>query len=148
MARGELIERELTRSIIGAFYEVYNTLGFGFLEHIYVKALERELVVRGHGVAREVYVPVYYKGELLGRQRLDMIVDEKVVIETKSTYLLSPSAERQMGNYLSATPLEVGLVLHFGPEPKFPRFVCSNARKKSHQPDPHHPLHPRSTLRS
>jgi GxxExxY protein len=54
MARGELLEETLTRSVIGAFYEVYNTLGFGFLEHLYVMALERELLVRGHRVARQV----------------------------------------------------------------------------------------------
>jgi GxxExxY protein len=54
MARGELLEETLTRSVIGAFYELYNTLGFGFLEHLYVMALERELLVRGHRVARQV----------------------------------------------------------------------------------------------
>lgn len=53
---GELIEEQLTGSIIGAFYEVYNTLGFGFLEHIYVMAMERELIARGHHVDREMTV--------------------------------------------------------------------------------------------
>ena len=62
MPRIPLVEERLTRSVIGAFFEVYNTLGFGFLEHIYVMALERELVERGHRVAREVSVQVHYKG--------------------------------------------------------------------------------------
>jgi GxxExxY protein len=88
MARDELVLERLTFSIVGAFYDVNNTLGFGFLEHLYVAALERELLDRGHRVAREVYVPVFYKGIMLGRQRLDMIVDERVVVETKSTYEL------------------------------------------------------------
>ncbi len=62
MARHELVEERLTHSVIGAFFEVYNTLGFGFLEHIYVMALERELIARKHRVGREVAVRVFYKG--------------------------------------------------------------------------------------
>ena len=121
-----LIEEPLTQSIIGAFYEVYNTLGFGFLEHLYVMALERELRERGHTVNREVSVPISYKGERLGTQRIDMIVDEKVVVETKSTLQLSPIAERQLYNYLRATNLEVGLLLHFGSQPRFYRQIKKN----------------------
>jgi GxxExxY protein len=124
MARGELIEERLTHSVIGAFFEVYNTLGFGFLEHLYVLALERELLARGHRVAREVGIPVLYKGQDLGLQRLDMIVDSKLAIETKSTTELHKSATRQLYNYLKATALEVGFLLHFGPEPHFYRVVC------------------------
>ena len=63
MASIELIERELTQSVIGSFYEAYNNLGFGFLEHLHVMALERELRWKGHRVNREVSVPVYYKNE-------------------------------------------------------------------------------------
>jgi hypothetical protein len=73
MARHELFEEALTRSVIGAFFDVYNTLRFGFLEHIYAMALERELLARGHRVAREVGVWIMYKGTELGVQRLDMI---------------------------------------------------------------------------
>jgi GxxExxY protein len=127
MAKVDLVEGKTTRSIVGAFYEVYNTLGFGFREHIYILALERELIARGHDVAREVCVTVWYKGEELGQQRLDMIVDGKVVVETKSTYVLPSGAQRQVLNYLRATTLEVGLLLHFGPEAKFYRFVCRRA---------------------
>jgi GxxExxY protein len=63
MKRRTLIQEELTGSVIGAFYEVYNTLGFGFGEHIYSLALERELRRRGHQVGREVSVIVFYKGD-------------------------------------------------------------------------------------
>jgi GxxExxY protein len=112
--------------VIGAFYEVYNALGFGFLEHLYVMALETELRERGHAVAREVGVPVFYKGRELGYQRLDMIVDEKLVVETKSTFELHKAAQRQLRSYLQATKLEVGLLLHFGPEARFYRVVSSN----------------------
>src|ERR1700694_3612317 len=116
MARRELIEEALTHSIIGAFFGVYNTLGFGFLEHVYVMAVERELRARGHDVAREMCVRVIYKGEDLAAQRLDMIVDAKVIVEVKATAELHKYAPRQLYNYLKATNLEVGLLLHFGPE--------------------------------
>jgi len=124
MALGELFMERRTHSIIGAFYEVYNTLGFGFAEHLYVKALERELLARGHRVAREFLVSVYYKGEELGTQRLDMVVDGVIVVESKSTYVLSPGAKRQTYNYLRCTNLNVGLLLHFGPKPKVHRLYC------------------------
>jgi GxxExxY protein len=126
MARKELIEEQLTGSVIGAFYDVYNTLGFGFLEHVYKMALERELVARGHRVAREVSVAVQYKGQELTSQRVDMMVDERLVVEAKATVELHKSASRQLYNYLKSTNLVVGLLLHFGPEPAFYRIVCSN----------------------
>ena len=67
-----------------------------------------------------------YKGTELGYQRLDMIVDDKLVIEIKSTFDLHPAAHRQLRSYLQATKLEIGLLLHFGPEPRFFRVVCTN----------------------
>lgn len=123
MSSGDLFEEELTYSVIGAFFEVYNTLGFGFLEHLYVMAMERELLARGHRVSREVGVRVMYKGDDLGSQRLDMIVDDKLVVEIKSTFAVNKTAVRQVYNYLRATRLKVGLLLHFGPEPKFYRLL-------------------------
>lgn len=122
----DLIEKKLTESVIGAFFEVYNELKFGFLETLYLKALERELLGRGHGIARQFSVPVFYKGEVIGIQRLDMVVDDKLVIEAKSSENLSPVAIRQLDSYLKATRLEVGLVLHFGPKARFYRRVFLN----------------------
>ncbi len=145
MAQAGLIHERLTHSVIGGFFEVYNTLGFGFLEHLYVMALERELLARGHRIGREVWVPVLYKGAELGRQRLDMIVDETLVIETKSTHDLPRAATRQLYNYLRATRLEVGLLLHVGPDPRFYRVLCRNAllrgRTRLHPKNPPHPQH-------
>src|SRR5262245_38253092 len=109
-----LLEREVTSDVIGAFYEVYNTLGFGFLEYGYKLALVRELVARGRTVGREVVIPVLYKGDVLTTQRVDMIVDQKVVVEVKSTSVLPAIAPRQTLNYLRATSHEVALLLHFG----------------------------------
>ncbi len=135
VTQDKLIEERLTQSIIGAFYSVYRTLGFGFLEHVYVMALERELRERGHHVAREVSVEVMYKGEELCTQRLDMIVDEKVVVETKATYELHPAAQRQLYNYLRATKLEVGLLFHFGREPYFYRLMHRNPTRSAPRRD-------------
>jgi GxxExxY protein len=140
MARGELFEERLTHSVIGAFFDVYNTLGFGFLEHVYVMALERELMEREHHVAREVAVPVFYRGHLLAEQRLDMIVDAKLVVEIKSTHELHRAANRQVYNYLRSTNLEIGLLLHFGPEARFYRMIHRN--KKRNPSNPSNPIHP------
>ena len=132
MAIHELLEERLTHSVIGAFYQVYNALGFGFLEHVYALALERELRDRGHHVRREVYVPVLYKGEELAKQRIDMLVDDRLVVEAKSTKELHRTAQRQVYDYLCATRLEVGLLLHFGPEPAFYRLVnTANPRSRT-----------------
>ena len=131
MPRRHLIHGELTESVISAFYEVYNTLGFGFLENIYALALEYELKLRGHRVGREVWVIVDYKGFELGRQRIDLIVYEKVVVEVKSTAILAPTAPRQLYNYLHSTNLDVGLLLHFGPKADFQRVICTTHRNRS-----------------
>src|SRR6185437_1015689 len=128
MGRAQIIEEQLTSSVIGSFYEVYNSLGFGFLEHVYVKSLERELLQRGHSVGRQVPVPVMYKGHEVAHQRLDMIVDEKLIVETKSTYELHKAAQRQLYNYLRATNIDLGLLLHFGPDPKFYLLYCPKRR--------------------
>ena len=113
------IER-LYYSVIGAFFEVYNTLGSGLFEQLYMAALE--LTDRGHRVRREVAVPVTYRGRNIGLQRLDMLVDDVLVVEGKSTEVLSRGAARQVHNYLAATRLRHGLLLHFGPEARFRRF--------------------------
>ena len=125
----DLVEEALTRSVIGAFFEVHTELGFGFREYLYTLALERELTAKGHRVAREVAVTVLYRGEPLAWQTLDMIVDERLVLEVKASERLHPDAELQLFSYLCATRLEVGLVLHFGRRAKFHRVVCQNAFK-------------------
>jgi GxxExxY protein len=122
-----LLDEKLTHSVIGAFYEVYRQMGFGFAEYLYTAALERELLTRGHEVAREVFVMVRYKNEDLGKQRLDMVVDHRLVVEAKATHDLHRSARHQLYNYLRATRLKVGLLLHFGPRPLFYRIVCSKS---------------------
>lgn len=127
MREDELLASVSTGAVIGAFFEVYNVLGYGFMEHVYLAALVRELKARGHRVTREVLVTIHYKGEPLTRQRLDLVVDDRVVVEVKSSPVLPPTARRQTLNYLRATSLEVALLLHFGPAPRFYRLVSSKA---------------------
>ena len=134
MIPGKLIEDELTNSVIGAFYEVYNELGFGFLEHVHLRALERELRSRNHTVGREVSVRVMYKGDDLCSYRIDMVVEGKLIVEVKSSTVLPATAVRQLHNYLRSTDLELGLVLHFGPEPRFYRRILTNDKKNNRLP--------------
>jgi GxxExxY protein len=121
-----LFEEALTRRIIGAFYDVYNALGFGFLESVYANALAVEMVSRGLHVVREASAEVRYKGEVVGMFRADLLVESRVVIELKASARLHPAHPAQLLNYLRATDLEVGLLLHFGPRPAIQRFVASN----------------------
>ena len=128
MAETDLGHHRVTREIISVFFEVYNKLGFGYLESIYSRGLERKLRARGFEVAREYGVQVLLDGEEVGFHRLDLVVDRSVVVEIKSTPRLHPVARRQLYNYLRATSLEVGLLLHFGPEPKFQRVFVPTLR--------------------
>jgi len=118
-----LLEEELTGQIIGAFFECYNRLEFGYLESVYRHALVVELQLRGHRCAREGLIEVIYKGVCVGNYRYDLLVERRVLVEVKSSDALPPTAKRQLRNYLRGTGLEVGLLLHFGPEPNFHRCV-------------------------
>ena len=141
MDPSKLLHAEISASIIAAFYEVYNNLGYGFLVFPYDAAMERELLDRQHQVGREVGVPLYYKAYRLCTYRLDMLVDDKVIIEIKSTAELPKTAIRQLHTYLYATDYEVGLLLHFGPEPKFYRqCVLNKDKKRGSVPDQKNPV--------
>jgi GxxExxY protein len=129
-AHQEMFEQPLTHSVIGCFYDVHRELGFGFREYLYALALERALVDKGHRVSREVAVMVYFRGEPLARQTLDMVVDDRVVVEIKATEFLHPGASLQLFSYLCATNLEVGLLLHFGRKAKFDRVIYENRFKR------------------
>ena len=121
---------ELTGAVIGAFYDVYNALGNGFLEHIYKAALDRELRAHGHRVAREVSVTILYKGEELATQRLDMLVDDVLIVEVKSKGDNPDVGSTQFFDYLRATNLEIGLLLNFGLKPSCKRVTCLNSWRR------------------
>ena len=134
--QGELLEAERVHSIVGAFFVVYNYYGYGLSERVYAGALEHELRDRGHDVVRELSVRVQYKGRHVAWQRLDMVVDDKVVVENKATPTLIAADRRQVISYLRATSFAVGVLLHFGPAPQFERFIDYPKR------DPYDRRHP------
>ena len=125
----ELPENERVKSIVGAFFDVFNYFGYGLSETLYMAALEHELCLRGHVTVRELRVPIYYKDRRIGWQRLDLVVDDKVIVEGKAGEKLPPPSRLQVITYLHATKFEVGLLLHFGPRPSFQRFVDSPKRQ-------------------
>ena len=129
MGKGELLHAELTDQILGGCYAVYKVFGFGFLEVVYRNALAVELARRGLIVKKEVPVEILYLGVPVGTYRIDLLVNDKVIVESKTQKAITVADEKQLINYLKATPHEVGLVFNFGPEPKFQRIVYSNSRK-------------------
>lgn len=129
LADKPLLHGAITGSIIDSFFETHRELGFGFREYIYGRALERLLIAKGHKVEREVRVMVYFRGEPLAYERMDMVVDGAVVVENKAREPLDPEAHGQLFTGLAATNLEVGLVLHFGKKPRFFRVFFENRFK-------------------
>jgi GxxExxY protein len=123
--RPEIIEKDLSALIIAAFYEVYNALGFGFLESVYAKALEIALRRRGLRVEREVACEIYFMGEKVGLHRADILVEGRIVIEVKASQNLADFSKRQLLNYVSAFGLRLGILHHFGPKPSFPRVLAT-----------------------
>ena len=121
---------ELTGKIIGVFYEVYNELGHGFLESTYAEALTLALEEAGLSIAREVPVPVWFRGRKVGQYFADIVVDDIVLLELKAGRNLESVHEAQLLHYLRATEVEVGLLLNFGLRPQFRRLLFDNGRKK------------------
>lgn len=121
---------DLTRKIIKAFYEVYNTLGYGFLEKVYENALFIELVSMDLIVEKQKRIKVYYQEKEVGEYFSDLIVDNCIIIELIVAESLCEEHEFQLINYLKATEIEVGLLLNFGKNPEFKRKVFSNQSVK------------------
>jgi GxxExxY protein len=120
---------ELTEQIIRAFYKVYNTLGYGFLEKVYENALTIELVGMGLSISRQKRIQVYYEGKIAGDYYADIIVEDRIILELKANELLHPDNEKQLINYLKASDTEVGLLLNFGKPPQFKRKIFDNDKK-------------------
>ncbi len=116
--------QEITEDIIGAAFEVHNILGYGFLEKVYQRALQVELVQRGHKAELESALEVKYKGVVVGNYAADLLVDGKVIVELKIAPAYNPMDEAQLLNELKATGIKVGLLINFGKEKvEFKRFV-------------------------
>lgn len=126
----ENLYKEITEKIISAFYKVYNTLGFGFLEKVYEKALKIELESISLDVKSQFPIKVFYNGNEVGDYFADLIVNEKVIVELKAAEVLTKDHECQLLNYLKATEYEVGLLLNFGKQPEIKRRIFTNNLKK------------------
>lgn len=123
-----MAEHRLTGAIIECFLTVYNALDIGMLESVYRNALLVELARHGLNGRTEVPINVVYRDAEVGFFRMDLLVEEKIAVEVKATELLSPIAKRQLLNYLRVSSLDVGLLLHFGPEPKVHRLESPRIR--------------------
>jgi GxxExxY protein len=119
----------LTKQIIRVFYEVYNALGYGFLEKVCENALAMRLRRAGLSVVEQQPIQSFFDGQLIGENFADLVVNDLVVVELKAVKELVDEHEAQLLHYLRATRYEVGLLLNFGPLPKVVRKAYDNQRK-------------------
>lgn len=121
---------ELTDKILNAYYEVYNTLGYGFLEKVYERAMVILIQNMGLKVRAQHPIEVYFDDVQIGQYFADLLVEDIVIVELKANEVLIDIDEAQLLNYLKATEIEVGLLLNFGPKPTFKRKIFDNHLKK------------------
>ena len=127
----KLLHSDLTDTILGVYYDVYNELGHGFLESVYNNCMFLALRQAGLRVQREFPVPVHFRDIDVGQFKADLVVNDRVLIELKAVQNLDKSHEAQVMNYLRATALEIALLLNFGgSKPQFRRIVFENSNKK------------------
>lgn len=125
----EMKHEEITNLIIKAFYKVYNTLGYGFLEKVYENAMRIELLEMGLFVEQQKRITVYYSSQMVGDYYADLEINELVIVELKAHEAILEEHENQLINYLKATEIEVGLLINFGKKPEVKRKVFDNDRK-------------------
>ena len=113
---GEFLHKEITQQVIGAAFEVYKHLGYGYLEKVYQRALQVELLQRGLKAQLEHPVQVLYKGVVVGDYAADLFVEGRVIVELKVAHEYCPSDEAQLLNELVSTGIKVGLLINFGRE--------------------------------
>ena len=105
---------DLTHKIIGCAMKVHSTLGNGFQEVIYQRALAIEMTKQGLGLQREVEMKIYYEGEDIGTRRVDFFVEDKIMVELKALVALEDVHLAQAMNYCQAYNLPIGLLINFG----------------------------------
>jgi GxxExxY protein len=103
----------LCEVVVGAFYEVANTLGPGFLEKVYEQALVRELALRGVHAESQVSIPVHYKGATIGVYFADVLIEGKLIVELKCVEKFTDEHFAQCINYLKATGIRICLLVNF-----------------------------------
>jgi len=122
----QLLHSSITDKILKAFYNVYNVLGYGFLEKVYENSMIIELNKMGCKVKQQHNIKVHYDNRQVGDYYADLIVDNLVIVELKAAENLCPKHEAQLINYLKATEIEVGLLLNFGKKAEFKRKIYTN----------------------
>lgn len=127
----ELLHSKETEIIIAAFYKVYNTLGYGFLEKVYENSLSNELQKSNLSVIKQYPINVYYDDQIVGEYFADLLINKKIIVEIKTAKSLCQENEYQLINYLKATGIEVGLLLNFGTKAEFKRKIFTNDVYKS-----------------
>lgn len=127
-----MLHSNITDSILKAFYKVYNSLGYGFLEKVYENSMRIELTKMHLTVEQQRKIKVYYANKQVGEYYADLLVNGLVIVELKAAESICEEHEAQLLNYLKATDIEVGLLLNFGKEPKFKRKFFTNDKKKNH----------------
>ena len=120
---------EITEKIIKAFYKVYNTLGYGFLEKVYENAMLIELFSMGLKAVAQHPITVRYEGKKVGVYCADLFVEDCVIVELKAADAIALENEAQLLNYLKATEIEIGLLMNFGKSPQFKKKAFSNEFK-------------------
>ena len=125
----EFLHKDLSSTIIKAFYNVYNQLGYGFLEKVYENSMMIELDKLGLDAVKQQPISVLYDNQKVGQYFADIIVEQSVILELKAEESLHPKHDAQLVNYLKATDIEVGLLLNFGSKPQFSRKVFTNKDK-------------------
>ena len=123
-----MLLEQLSQQIIGAFYDVYNALGYRYLEATYQRALVVALQHRGLRTSTEVPIQIQYMGVNVGDYRLDLVVNEAIVVECKRVEKIAPTHRAQVIHYLHASRYPLGLLFNFGPEPRFERFIQTRRR--------------------
>ena len=118
-----LLDEALTEKVIGVFFEVYNELGYGFLESVYENAMLKALRDAGLAVRAQQPISVYFRGVVVGEYRADLVVEDRLVLELKALAEIASIHEVQLVNYLKATRIPLGLILNFGPKPGFKRKI-------------------------
>ena len=108
------MHKDLTHRIIGCAMQVHRTMGAGFPEIVYQRCLAIELAQNGLAFQQEVYLPLHYRGQSVGSRRVDLLVENAILLELKAVSEHSSLHEAQIINYLNAYQLEVGLLLNFG----------------------------------
>ncbi len=129
-----LLHGEITDKIIRAYYDVYDALTYGIPESAFRRALHIALRDLGVNFETEVHLPVYFRGQLVGKYRADLIVEKKVIVEIKTAPRIVEAYTDQLSGYLKISQLQVGLVINFGPKVEFERYFRRPGSNLSNSP--------------